>query len=124
MKPIALAVLPLLLLAAAPARADDTGCKNSMAQSEMSICANQDYKAADARLNTAYRALMRKLAGDSVAQHKLKVAQRAWIGFRDSQCDFEGHSAEGGSMQPMLISGCMARLTKQRTKDLEKPATY
>jgi len=119
---IAVAALSLPFLAA-PARADDADCKNPMNQSEMNICSLQDYEAADAKLNAAYRGLMKKLGDDSAAQDKLKIAQRAWIAFRDSECDFEGHSAEGGSMQPMLVNGCMARLTEQRTKDLADPPT-
>ena len=43
---------------AAPALAGDIDCKNAVSQSEMNICADQDYRAADAKLNAAYGRLV------------------------------------------------------------------
>ena len=53
------------------------------------------------------------------AVEMLKKAQRAWIGYRDGQCQLSGYSARGGSMEPMLVSQCLADLTKKRTQELK-----
>jgi uncharacterized protein YecT (DUF1311 family) len=52
---------------------------------------------------------------------KLREAQRAWIVFRDAHCTVEGYDqARGGSMEPMVYHGCRARLTRERTRQLEE----
>ena len=101
----------------APALAQDIDCKNALSQSEMNICADQDYRAADAKLNGAYARLM-AVAGDEGFKAKLKIAQRAWISFRDSECTYETADNEGGSIHPLVYAGCLTRLTKERTKAL------
>jgi uncharacterized protein YecT (DUF1311 family) len=50
----------------------------------------------------------------------LLKAQRAWIDYRDGQCEAEGFQARGGTMEPMLVAGCIANLTDQRTKELKQ----
>jgi len=47
------------------------------------------------------------------------ASQRAWLAFRDAQCAIEGGEYAGGSMQPMVRSGCLARLTRERTAQLK-----
>ncbi|MBP1861284.1 lysozyme inhibitor LprI family protein [Rhizobium herbae] len=105
-------------------------CENAMAQSEMNFCANKDYEAADKELNAAYRKTMAamketdKELGEINANYvgaveALKKAQRAWIDYRDGQCELAGFEARGGSMEPMLVSGCLADLTKKRTEELK-----
>lgn len=107
----------VMLTAAAPAQAAD--CKNAMDQQSMNRCADLEYRAADARLNDIYGRLMATL-GDDRLRTKLRLAQRAWIGFRDSECTFETADNEGGSIYPMVYAGCLARLTKERTHTLEQ----
>ena len=50
------------------------------------------------------------------ADKALLAAQRAWIAYRDSQCELAGFEARGGSMEPMLVSGCLADLTRKRAR--------
>ena len=56
---------------------------------------------------------------DVGAVDALKRAQRSWIGYRDGQCELAGFEARGGSMEPMLVSGCLADLTRKRTAELK-----
>ncbi|OOG67731.1 hypothetical protein BLJAPNOD_01653 [Ensifer sp. M14] len=122
----------ILLLAASPALAqeDDINCANAMTQADMNICSHRDYEAADTELNTVYKqtvvAMRAKdkelgdISADYVgAEEALKKAQRAWIGYRDGQCELAGFEARGGSMEPMLVSGCLAQLTTTRTEELK-----
>ncbi|HEY0105740.1 MAG TPA: lysozyme inhibitor LprI family protein, partial [Rhizomicrobium sp.] len=94
------AVLPALL-ALAPARADEADgidCNNAMTQSDMNICADKDYRKADAALNDVYRKTMAGL--DAHGGELLRTAQRAWIKFRDSECVYDSAQNEGGSIYP------------------------
>ena len=126
------AALALLLVATAPAAAqDDVDCNNQMAQQDMNFCAYKDYEAADAELNAVWNHV-RKTAKDLDAElsddlkgadKALLAAQRAWISYRDSQCELSGFEARGGSMEPMLVSGCLADLTRKRTKELREFVT-
>lgn len=108
----------------------DVDCNNAMAQIEMNICASRDYQAADVELNAAYKQTMAAArAMDAQAKDMgehyvgavdaLKRAQRSWIGYRDGQCELAGFEARGGSMEPMLVSGCLADLTRKRTAELK-----
>lgn len=105
------------LILAGAAQADN--CDTTMAQQELNRCADLAFQAADAELNDAYAdavAFARDVGGE--AEEKLRVAQRAWVVFRDAACDAEAYPNEGGSIQPMIFSYCLARLTEQRRADL------
>jgi uncharacterized protein YecT (DUF1311 family) len=111
-----------LLLAAAllagTAQAESAECRNAMDQNTMNRCADDEYRAADKALNASYGKLMAALDGKAF-KSKLKIAQRAWIAFRDGECTFETAENEGGSIHPMVYSGCLTRLTKARAKELD-----
>ena len=112
---------------AGSAGAQEVDCANATAQMELTYCAEQDWLAADEALNAAYgeaKALMQQIDADLPkaergAEVYLRDAQRAWISFRDAACAAEGYAMHGGSAEPMLIYGCRARLTEQRTEDLQ-----
>lgn len=114
------ALLPL------PLAAQAVDCANAMTQTEMTFCSEQSWIAADAVLNAAYKDAMAEMkswdadwpAAEQGAASALKAAQRAWVTFRDQACAAEGWSAHGGSMEPMLILDCRARLTRARSADL------
>ena len=106
-------------------------CANAMAQADMNQCAYLDFEKADKELNQVYKQALKSQADldqqsaemnpDYVGAVKaLKKAQRAWIDYRDGQCEGVGYQAAGGSMQPMLIDGCKAQLTQTRTKELKE----
>jgi len=116
-----------LFLAPVMAVADDkVDCSDPQVQMEMNYCAEQDYKAADAVLNTAYKKAMASMKEtDSYLSDDMKgaadallAAQRAWIPYRDKACASAGYIVRGGSMEPMIIYQCMARITKERTAEL------
>jgi uncharacterized protein YecT (DUF1311 family) len=53
------------------------------------------------------------------AEKALVTAQRAWIAYRDAECEARGFQARGGTMEPMLVAGCIADVTDARTKELK-----
>jgi uncharacterized protein YecT (DUF1311 family) len=110
-------------LLAAPAVAQKVSCVSPVTQADMNECAALDWEIADEALNVAYAdaiAAAREMTAysETDVEEALRDAQRAWVAFRDLACEVESLAAEGGSMQPMLYSGCMARLTEARTEDL------
>lgn len=91
-------------------------CADLMAQNDMNRCAADEYKKADAELNKVYQQLVPKLEGEH--KEKLKVAQRAWVAFRDAHCEYEAFAFDGGSMQPLIRYSCLEAVTRERTKQL------
>lgn len=65
-------------------------------QQMMNICAGEDYQAADAKLNAAYRDLIG--SDDADGKRLLQAAQRAWITFRDAECAHSTAASVGGSI--------------------------
>lgn len=117
-----------LFLACGLARAEDPSepnCSDPLSQSDMNICASLDLEKADDALNAQYRKTLAQVKdfdtdGTIGTAQALQKAQRAWIAFRDSECDFAGLAAAGGTMQPMLVYGCRTELTKARTRQLKE----
>ena len=94
-----------------------TNFAGAQSQHEMNRQAEADFEKADAELNRVYKKTLSDL--DAEGQKKLKAAQRAWIAFRDTQAEFDADSeARGGSMYPMIYYGGLARLTRERIKQL------
>ena len=85
----------------------------------MNICAGEDYDAADKQLNLAYGKVVKSLADSPEDKKLLQVAQRAWIVFRDAQCDFSTNPNRQGTAYPMLYVGCQQALTEARTKQFD-----
>ena len=123
--------LALLLLAQAPADAPQWNCDEPIAQQELNYCAHQDYLAADADLNAQWGITSAEMKerdkggwGEEDGRpgyfETLLEGQRAWLKYRDAQCTSEGYWARGGSMEHMLRSYCLARLTKLRTAELRE----
>lgn len=92
-------------------------CADLTTQSAMNICAEDEYKKADAELNRVYRQLLPKL--EAAHQEKLKAAQRAWLAFRDAHCECEAFAFDGGSMQPLMRFSCLDGETHTRTQQLQ-----
>ncbi len=91
-------------------------CKTRANQLELTQCADRELAKSDAALNQTYR----KLVADLDDEHRalLQKAQRAWVAFRDADCDLDASVALGGSMHPMLVAECRAAMTGARVKEL------
>ena len=129
-------VLPALsvlaLLAGLPASAaaqdePDVNCSDPSTQMAFNICAGEAYAAADERLNEVWRAAYAKAKeldeynadDDATAASTLLGAQRAWLTYRDNQCESEGEWYRGGSIVPQIEADCLARMTEARTAELQ-----
>jgi uncharacterized protein YecT (DUF1311 family) len=92
-------------------------CSNAQTTPELKYCSQQSYQAADKQLNQAYQKVTSSIKGEQ--KQLLTTAQQAWIKFRDNNCNFEVYPNRGGTGYEIFRNGCLERLTKQRTKDLQ-----
>jgi len=83
---------------------------------DMLQCDGEELDRQDARLNDAYKKLMSKLSHDR--KKALLKAQRAWIKFREANCDY-WYDPHGGTAARSNASGCLLTMTAARTKELE-----
>ena len=84
--------------------------------SDMLGCDSDELDRQDARLNDTYKKLMSKLSRDR--KKALLKAQRAWIKFREANCDF-WYDPDGGRAAAFNSNGCRLTMTAARTKELE-----
>ena len=127
MKRAAFLTVPLLLIAGPLPAQPASDCGNAITQLDLNQCAAADYEAADRDLNRVWkqaRARAQELDAElegrlKGAEEALLAAQRGWIAYRDGHCKLAGFDARGGSMEPMLVSGCLAGTTRSRTRELQ-----
>lgn len=97
-------------------------CDNAMNQRDLNQCAYLDFQREDKVLNQLYNKHREGL--DAKRKNQLKVAQQAWLKFRDLSCGYEADFYEGGSIAPMVYSGCLTAETKNRIIDLKNYLDY
>jgi uncharacterized protein YecT (DUF1311 family) len=87
---------------------------------EMKQCSGRANVAADKELDAAYRQLMAKMDDDD--RKLLVAAERAWITWRDRECDYETQGISGyeksGTGYSLEWGQCRVRLTKARIVQL------
>jgi uncharacterized protein YecT (DUF1311 family) len=111
-----LAFLAIMATTGAAAAQD---CNDAQTQAAMTECAGDAYDEADRKLNETYKQIADRLADAPEIKASLKKAQRAWITFRDAECEFTNAQAVGGSLYGALITQCLAELTEQRAEMLQ-----
>ena len=84
---------------------------------------NQLYKNSDAELNKVYREILKEYSNDTIFIKALRISQRNWIKFRDSELKMKypdrGSSGMYGSIHTLCISNYLAELTERRTERLK-----
>lgn len=80
-------------------------------------CLAADLKRADAELNRYYAAATKRLTElqDTAALAKLRTAERAWIAYRDAECDAIYQSWSQGTIRGAMNLSCRIALTEART---------
>ena len=101
------------LFAAAP-----TGCDNATTTAAMQACESARYTQANQKLNEVYARLMKTLDGSK--REKLRVAELAWIQFRDKNAAFMASAAEGGTLAALIQLTTSRTMTEARTAELAK----
>lgn len=91
----------------------------SAAQTQMALdeCWGRQAATASTRLRATYAAAAAAARPAGLAP-ALESAETAWLAARDKTCDLETSLYEGGSIEPMMASECVADQTQERTADL------
>ena len=91
---------------------------------DMKECSGNAYRAADKVLNQVYAQTVAGLKVPDLFQsnkeilRRLIASEKAWISFRDADCDLQGTSMLGGTGESLVISECYVEKTISRVKDL------
>lgn len=99
--------------------------------SDMVACNAMEYDYWDERLNLAYEDLLKAVRKEDeervddgpypvVLADSVQQAQRAWLAFRQYQCEYEYNLFRGGTMGRITGSSCMRVLTAKRAIELEQ----
>ncbi len=92
-------------------------CQDKVSTADMMQCYDGEFKKADADLNSTYKATLAKLKGADA--DRLRTAQRAWVSYRDAQCNAAYKRYAGGTIAPVVFTQCKLTLTLNRTKELK-----
>ena len=94
----------------------------AQSQMEMNAAACDAAKKADAQLNAVYNAILKNAKDDKEFIAKLKVAQRAWVAFRDAELEARYPARDKamayGSIFNLCYCNALADLTQKRTAEL------
>ena len=101
-------------------------CDNAMNTITIRACLDKAYAQADVELNAVWKQVMAQLADADPMPAKERKAwkeellesQRAWIKFKEHDCDAAGFEWFGGTGAPGAILSCLLEHTEARTKDL------
>ena len=112
----ALAVLFALMLSVNSSGAQSPRClQAAVSTAEMRECQRVALIEVDCRLNASYRRAIAGLEPDQ--QEKLRRSERAWIAFRDADCDVF-YSAQIGTRSFLQAGSCLINHSEQRIRDL------
>lgn len=120
---VALLGWPISVPTQEPMPQTDSCFARATSQAEITACAGQALDKADAELNLVYQQLQKKYAANKDFIKRLRLAQEAWLKFRDAHIeslypsDAQQQKAEG-TVYPMCKAMEMTRLTIERTKTL------
>jgi uncharacterized protein YecT (DUF1311 family) len=109
-------------------------CADAKTQLATNECFGKLFESSDAQLNAAYNHIVNSMKKNlstalqkndqsavtynQTAMNKLLAAQRAWLAYRDANCDSIKFQYEGGSIQPTIWAQCMNETTQQRITTL------
>jgi len=99
-------------------------CDGATTQMDLNVCWAAQAKAAQQRLDEAYRKVTAELQVRRLDAGPVASAQTAWLAARESTCAFEAAIYAGGSIAPMAESMCETRTAQNRTTHLKSYLDY
>lgn len=118
-----LALITILATPIARGQAKDS-CFDKATQSELNACEAEQYRKVDAEMQRVYTQVLAKYSADRPLAENLRIAQEAWLKFRDAHMDSLFPETDKqrtyGSVYPMCKAIEMTLLTSQRTESLQR----
>ncbi|SDP60962.1 Uncharacterized conserved protein YecT, DUF1311 family [Phyllobacterium sp. YR620] len=96
-----------------------SNCGDLNNQTEMNVCAGKAYAKSDAELNKLYKEIEARLKDDTDTTKLLVSAQKAWVAFRDAECNFSSSRVAAGTVYPFVSSSCLDGMTQMRIENLK-----
>jgi uncharacterized protein YecT (DUF1311 family) len=122
MKKILMIIFAFPLLAKA-----NSICDNISVSEQVYACSKISLEKSDADLNNEYKKLLSKVSAKYNSHeelrdeyiNKIKLSQRAWVNFRDKNCEVFSYQIEVGTQAyETSMNSCKDKMTQERTKDL------
>lgn len=121
-------MISTLLLALALQGSARLDCDNAVTQPDLNECASEEFRCADAAMNRQWRITFEVVRGwdrdgvspaaGSTFENRLRAAQRAWIAFRDAECDAIYPGRIGAELAYTGNIYCHTQMTIERTRQL------
>ncbi|ENW50466.1 lysozyme inhibitor LprI family protein [Acinetobacter baumannii] len=92
-------------------------CSNLPNQTALNNCSANALNSANQKINIAYANYMKELSPTEKLQ--LKEAQRAWIQYKEKDCQFQSSPVLKGSLYPFVHNACLVEKTETRIKELQ-----
>ncbi len=86
----------------------------------MQACNESELKHLDKLLNKYYKRAMRNFEGEKKEKEKLKLAQRAWLKFRELDCKSQSYPMRDGTGEYTMYQSCMMDHLNDRIKTLKE----
>lgn len=117
----------LITLACASSFTHALDCSKASNTMEINECASIEQQKVEVKLNQVYQRVMKGMEkdyasdGNFAGMKKAFVnAQRAWIKFREADCDAVYQKHIGGTIRNVMHISCMQAHAKKRIVDLEE----
>lgn len=111
-------ILSLILAIAFSANAQrKVDCANATTQTEMNLCAQEEFTATDKQLNTLYKKVI--AACNTKQRAELIKVQRSWLLYRDQHAEMMRSLNAGGSIATMTALNAKTLTTQSRIKELQ-----
>jgi uncharacterized protein YecT (DUF1311 family) len=100
-------------------RGPNPDCPGDAEQAEINRCLEGVFTRADAALNRQWQ---ETLTARAAGAEQLRTAQRAWLAYRDAQCESAVPSVASAEIQTSERLLCRTRMTEARTHELAELA--
>jgi uncharacterized protein YecT (DUF1311 family) len=120
--------LALALVSIATLSHAKVDCQKAITTPDINACAQAEFEQVEKQLNDTYRRVMQSLSkpDDGIAYADIKKslieAQRAWVVFRQKDCDAYFTLYAAGTIRTVMYIGCMQGHAERRIKALEEYA--
>ncbi|MEJ2610137.1 MAG: lysozyme inhibitor LprI family protein [Candidatus Thiodiazotropha sp.] len=108
-------IYTLIIVLSLSVQADDVDCDNPTTTIAMNVCAGREVENAESQLEKYVLKAEEKYATEKNIVETLRKSQEAWINYRKSYCAAIYEVWSGGTIRGVMFSGCMLKLTKDRT---------
>ncbi|MEE9314783.1 MAG: lysozyme inhibitor LprI family protein [Rhizobiaceae bacterium] len=119
MRNLLFAVLLIAPISNASAQQIDCAKRKMIAANTVLYCADKDFEAADHELNQIWRSVNTLTRTQKEYSKAILHSQRAWLKFRDAQCNAETFSSEVFRKPNLQYILCKTRKTLSRTIELK-----